>query len=220
MDEAGAPLLLDLVTVLDCGAEVWRLGLDPSPSALHGCWADLSDAERARAARLARPEIRRRFIAAHAGLRRILSRTVSRSPRTIEIVVGAGGKPALPAGPQFNLSHSGDLALCVVAPSGAVGVDVEQIRPIPEADELARRWLGPAGRHDRGPEHEAPPGLCFLRRWTVREAFLKARGVGLGGLPATEEIDQGRWSVHELRPAAGYVAAVVVERKAARPART
>ena len=104
MDAAGALLLLDLVTVLDGRADVWRIGLDPSPSALAGCWADLSDAERARAARLARPEIRRRFIAARAGLRRILSRTVSRSPRTIDIVVGANGKPAMPRTPVQSLA--------------------------------------------------------------------------------------------------------------------
>lgn len=202
-----------LIEVLEGHADVWRIDLDPVSSALSRCWADLSGDERERATQFARPEIRCRFVAARSGLRRILSRYTSRSPRSIEIIVSGHGKPALPAGPQFNLSHSGDLALCVVTKASAVGVDLERIRPIAEADELARRWLGPEVHPAPCVELDAPPGRAFLRRWTMREAYLKALGIGVGGLPAGGAIDRRRWSVHELRPAEGYVAAVVVERE-------
>ena len=115
--------------VLDGRAEVWRLAWTP----VRPRWMDAGPTSPTRSARGLPGSRDPRFAVGSLPrapwLRRILSRTVSRSPRP-SIVVGAGGKPALPAGPQFNLSHSGDLALCVVAPSGAVGVDLEQIRPI------------------------------------------------------------------------------------------
>lgn len=94
-----------------------------------------------------------------------------------------GGKPAL-AGPlsegglQFNLSHSADLLVVVVARGRAVGVDVEKIQK---------------GR-----------SLGFLLKWTRREALLKGIGVGLRS-PWRREATEKGWRLRSFRPSPGFV---------------
>ena len=186
-----------------------HLGL-PDPE-LSQRWSDLSTAERERADQLSRPEVRRRFIAARSGLRRVLASYLSVPPRSLEFFKGPQGKPALPGGPQFNLSHSDDLALCAVAHGRQVGIDLERLRRIPERDDIARQWFREEEREAYHAE-SASRDSAFLRLWTRREAYLKAIGTGLAGLETSSAIDPERWEVHELRPFDGYVGALVVER--------
>jgi 4'-phosphopantetheinyl transferase len=115
-----------------------------------------------------------------------------------------------------------------VAVDRRTGIDVEQIRPLAEMCEIARRHF--SGRETtqlfslpRQSQEEA-----FFRCWTRKEAYLKALGCGLSLaldsfdvsllpdaapalLAARDEADAARWRMAELRPAAGYVGAVVVE---------
>ena len=162
---------------------VWAVPLDAG-------WADdespLSADERRRAELFRRPEARRRFVAARVGLRVILGRYLGRGPADVPIDLEPAGKPRLAAAGvgestlEFNLSHSGELALVAVADGGAVGVDVERLRPVKRLEEIAVRFFSrrehdailaaaPAGRPD-----------AFLRCWTGKEAVLKAIGLGLG----------------------------------------
>jgi 4'-phosphopantetheinyl transferase len=133
---------------------VWRARLDADgwPGAV-----DLPGAERERAARLIRPDARRRWVSARWALRGVLARYHEREPAQIELRCGDRGKPMLAASEEslrFNLSHSDDLALIAVAHGREVGVDVERIG--------ARR---PAE---------------FYAAWARREAIAKCHGVGLG----------------------------------------
>ena len=79
---------------------------------------------------------------------------------------------------DFNLSASGGLAVCVVAPGGEIGIDVEDGAG-PDASELAATVLSASERAawERLPGEEQRVGL--LRYWTLKEAYVKARGVGL-----------------------------------------
>jgi 4'-phosphopantetheinyl transferase len=193
------------------GVDLWRLHLDLPDAELRQRWSDLSTAERERADQLSRPEVRRRFIAARSGLRRVLASYLSVPPRSLEFFKGPQGKPALPGGPEFNLSHSDDLALCAVAHGRQVGIDLERLRCIPERDDIARQWFREEEREAYHAE-SASRDSAFLRLWTRREAYLKAIGTGLAGLEASSAIDPERWEVHDLRPFDGYVGALVVER--------
>ena len=73
---------------------------------------------------------------------------------------------------HFNLAHSDSLALLAVRQDAPVGVDVEPVRPLPEAMLIACRWFSApeirwiAASDDRD--------RAFLRCWVCREAFLKA----------------------------------------------
>jgi len=143
----------------------------------------LSEDERVRAERYLFPEHRRRFVARHGILREILARYLQVEPATVQFEYLELGKPQLarPADArlQFNISHSGDLALYAVALDSPVGVDIEIARPVPDCLALASRFFSPV-------EYQGllatPPALqeaAFLRCWTRKEAFVKAHGKGL-----------------------------------------
>lgn len=192
--------------------DLWWLDLGAPPDEEGGSAADLSEEERERARSFGSADTRERFLAARLALRRILSGYVAISPRELPLVRNAFGKPSLPGGPEFNLSHAERVAVLAVAPS-AVGVDVERVRPIPAADRLAERWFDEAELRAWGAERRDARDVAFLRRWTRREAFVKAIGTGLAGLARYPTLDEGRWEIHELRCPPGHVAALAVERR-------
>jgi 4'-phosphopantetheinyl transferase len=157
---------------------VWRLGLDGAPDDE----ALLSEAERARAARFRFADHRDRYVAAHAGLRRVLAAYLDVPPASLAFAAGDGGKPALPGTLRFNLSHSDACALVAVAREREVGVDVERLRAVPEALSIARRYFSDSEAASLlGCEGEARD-RAFFTLWTRKEALLKLRGLGLSAL--------------------------------------
>ena len=194
------------------GVDLWRMILDLQEAELARCWEALSPPDRERARRLSRPEVHRRFVAARAGLRSVLAGYIAVPPCSLPLQEGPHGKPQLPDGPRFSLSHSGDLALCAVARDREVGVDVEQLRPVPEADSIARRWFSEEEWAAYRVAADARLDGAFLRSWTQREAFLKAIGVGLSDSDAGIAVDTESWELHEVRPGEGFVGALAVER--------
>jgi 4'-phosphopantetheinyl transferase len=105
----------------------------------------------------------------------------------VPIGVGAHGKPCCAGGPEFNLSHSGDLILLAVHQQRPVGVDVEQQRPGLAWRPIARRVLPPAEWQAleaiaTAAEAERQAAEAFLAAWCRLEARLKAQGLGLAGL--------------------------------------
>ncbi|MCM5680341.1 4'-phosphopantetheinyl transferase superfamily protein [Schlegelella sp. S2-27] len=169
-------------------ARLWRAGLDTAPSADEQAW--LSDDERARAQRFVFDRDRQRFLAAHCALRALLSRQTGLAPHAIRFSLGPYGKPFLvPAACSFNLSHSADVALMAVAREGELGIDVEMLRPMPDALELARHNYTSAERQELLDTPAAQRDLAFLYGWTRKEACLKAIGSGLS-LPA-QSVDAG-----------------------------
>ena len=146
-----------------------------------GLEALLDPEERARAARRSGAEDRDMFVRAHALLRAVLSRHAVGRPERWRFSRGPRGKPALcaPEGRmQFNMSHATGLAAVIVASGMDVGVDVECEAPRRHL-ALAARFFAPSElellRAAAAPDQ---PEL-FLALWTLKEAFLKARGDGL-----------------------------------------
>ncbi len=211
-------------------AHVWTIALeDADPD--HGT---LSADERVRARRFRFDADRRRFVAAHAALRSVLAGYLDAAPASVVFTTGPRGKPMLDAAIhgaalRFNLSHSHELALVVVARDRDVGIDVERMRVLPELPGIVARFFSAAERAtlDRlPPDHRLH---AFFRLWTVKEAYLKACGDGLArgldqldvelapdergaSVRALDRPDEGRrWELFSLTPAAGYVAAVAVD---------
>ena len=203
--------------------EVWVAPLDVDAPPLVAC---LSARERRRAARFRTARDARRFAAAHGWLRHVLGAVLGLSPGDVRLADGAG-KPHLAGGrgPRFNLSYSGEVALVAVS-LHEVGVDVERVDR-PGALEAAAVACTPSEQAalDRlsAPERAA----AFLRLWTMKEAYLKARGTGLAVAPDLVEVGPpidgrapartagepgpARWWVRELRALPGYVGAVAAE---------
>ena len=167
---------------------VWRVRLDPTGE-MHDAWELLSDEERGRARRFVQEHHRRRFVAAHAALRRILAGYTDRRPQALRFASGPNGKPALADadGPsdqsrlEFNLSHSADLALVAVAWQRPVGVDLEQWERDMDHLELAERFFSPAERASLRSLATSHDDLVhgFFAAWSRKEAYLKARGEGV-----------------------------------------
>ena len=130
---------------------------------------------------------------------------------------------------RFNVSHSQGLAVVAVTRHREIGVDVEEVRPLPDAQPIAERCFS-------GEENRVFLGVpaadrlaAFFNCWTRKEAYLKALGDGLArpldafdvtlltGEPARllrvkgDEREAARWSLRALYPALGYVGALVVE---------
>jgi 4'-phosphopantetheinyl transferase len=170
---------------------VWRIPLDAGDN------LPPTAGEAARAARFRGADLQRRYLRSHGALRAILGRYTG---ARLDFAAGEHGKPYLPAVPhlKFNLSHSGEMALVGVALEVEIGVDVEQIRPMPDWREIAGRFF---------PRQEAAlvaDDRDFFRRWTRLEAVIKARGVGIYGLGT--EID-GEWTIEPVDAGPEYAAA-------------
>lgn len=202
---------------------VWRIDLDATEADDDPA---LDAPERARAARFAFPRDRRRYVAAHTALRRILAGYVGAPPAALPLRASDTGKPllALPGAPAFNLSHAGGLALLAVGHVRALGIDVEAVRPLPDADLLARRCFTPAECVMIAATAPQQRALAVMTCWTRKEALLKATGDGLGRDPAGIHVgadavprhvavprngDAAPWSIalRTFRPAPGHIAA-------------
>jgi 4'-phosphopantetheinyl transferase len=212
---------------------VWRAPLDPPPDLLARLAGTLADDERSRAGRFRFPEHRDRFVAGRGVQHDILSRYLGVPPAQLRYRFSAHGKPALDlpgAGDlRFNVSNSHTLALYALTRGREVGVDVEHLHPMPDAGDVARRFFS-------APENEvfarvpaAERELAFFTCWTRKEAYIKAVGEGLSmpldcfdvtlvpGEPARllrtrgRPEEAGRWTLRELDPGPGYLAALAVE---------
>ena len=112
----------------------------------------------------------------------LMLRAVLGAEQVGRITFSSLGKPYLPDGPYFNLSHSGDLVVLAVD-SHVVGIDVERIAPYPKA--MAQRVFTP---HEQAWLEESKNDEVFYRLWTGKESILKALGLGLQLPPESFEI--------------------------------
>jgi 4'-phosphopantetheinyl transferase len=155
--------------------------------AAKACARLLSDDERARWQRFKFDEHRREYLATHALARIALSHHHALAPPAWRFSSNKFGKPAIDPerGPRFNLSNSLGLVVCLISEGAEVGVDVE---PRTRAGSVAE--VGPRMFSQREQAQlEALPARArperALHLWTLKEAYIKARGMGLA-LPLNE----------------------------------
>jgi 4'-phosphopantetheinyl transferase len=174
------------------------------------------------------------FVVAHGVLRVILGGYLDLEPGQLRFVYSDYGKPALALGSairglSFNLSHAYEMALVAVTQDRQLGIDLEHIRRIPEVEQIAERILSVEEKKEFGALPATEKLGVFFRYWTCKEAYIKARGEGLslpldqfeiapilGEAPPMLRVrsdakESTRWSLRELTPWPGYVAALVVE---------
>lgn len=212
---------------------IWRAFLDDRAWSLERFADILSTDERRRAGRFSFAPDRRRFVVRRGVLRLLVAGYLDRAPDTVEFRGGPHGKPevAVAAGDppvQFNGSHSRGLALYAFTRGRRVGVDVEALRPLPDASGIATLCFSPRERAELAALSSDRRDEAVLRAWTVKEAYAKAVGEGLttaldgvevsvasADPPALRAIDGDsrrarNWSLRVFSPHAGYVAALVV----------
>lgn len=212
---------------------VWRVRLD-SAEARNPADGPLSADEIARANRFHFEKDRGQFVCCRSVLRKLLGEYLDISPAEVRLKYLASGKPQLeeeqnPHELQFNVAHSGDLALIAVGSGHRLGIDVEKIRGDVDTRSLAERFFSLREREGLRalPEPERVSG--FFACWSRKEAFLKATGEGLSFPlskfsvsvhpncdPEIEEINGSeqegtRWFLADLPAGTQYRAALVAD---------
>lgn len=215
--------------------DVWRIPTSVDEEAVSQFHAVLSEAQKARAARMRVAEKRCQYIIAQGLTRMLIGTIVGTAAESLEFDRGPKGKPYLggefaDTGIQFNMTHTSHMALIAITMNREVGVDIERIRDNLQWEKLARRYFSPQeyGEFSSLPESERL--RAFFTCWTRKEAVLKAIGTGLGGGLASFDVSigpqsppalldnrwngrfHGDWSLNPLDPGSGYVATLVTER--------
>lgn len=214
--------------------DVWRVSiLDFTPASVRWMEAILSSDEIKRADRFHFEADRHRFVVSHTSLRDILSRYLYKSPQDIEFAISEHGKPVVlpPSQLDFNLSHSGDFALIVIARGRKVGVDVARHRMDMEHENIAQRFFSDREKYELRelPDNQKLTG--FFNCWTRKESYIKAHGLGLllpldgfdVSLTPTEPVilratrpdsqEASRWTLLSLHVSPDHTGAVSVEGK-------
>lgn len=137
-----------------------------------------------RMARLIFERDRRTFLITRAHVRTMLSRYAQVNPADWRFIANAHGRPEIldrPAGVpdlRFNLSHTNGLIACAVTLGREVGVDVEYVgRRI--LHDIPGRFFAPREVVDLKSLPAADQPRVFFDYWTLKEAYIKARGFGL-----------------------------------------
>ena len=226
----GAHLIRGIAAVAHwSGIYVWRIDLaQPLPP---DCASFLGADEWDKTNAIPKTDSQICWIRSRVALRMILALHSDRDERDIRFTYGPFGKPrSLATGRgapplHFSLSRSGTLCLIGVSSERAVGVDVEQVVLTPEVDELIEQQLSPQqGRELRGLP-SAAKCRAYFTVLTRREAYAKARGVGLQlglrdlqvsadafnpDIIGLEGDDPAAWRIVALHPGEPYVASLAV----------
>lgn len=170
------PLPADEAHVFLAWGDTWAPRLDT-------CLALLDEEERVRERRFLAEGARREFIIGHALARRVLARFADVDPRAFRFVAGGHGRleiaaPTLP-GLRFNLSHSHGLIACLVVRDVDAGVDVEPVDRRTNLLAVADRYFSPVETAALRRQPEAEQRARFFAYWTLKESYIKARGLGL-----------------------------------------
>ncbi|UHD14545.1 4'-phosphopantetheinyl transferase family protein [Thiocapsa bogorovii] len=222
---------------LDDEVHLYTWDLDRRALQIEDDW--MSHDERVRAERFRFERDRRRFRATRQTLRWILGSYCGCSPESIRFGYGRAGKPHLVGSELgFNLSHSGGRALLAVVSRGAVGVDLEEVRPIGGPLGIAEHFFSPIEVAELKRISLQSPSLllqAFFQCWTRKEAYLKASGAGLSeealrAFAVSCHPDETRrlltddsrlgahsgWSFTDVVPHDGFVGAVAVSEECRR----
>jgi len=202
---------------------LWTINLNQPASVVSSLMNVLDASERARASRLWEGPLRSRFVVAHGATRQILAQYLGIPASILQLERPASGKPRVRgAALSFNVSQSGNIAICAVSYGGRLGVDLEQIRPIANADGMAARFFAPSESRQYAEMPTADRQAAWFACWTRKEAFLKATGELLERALDSFEVDltpsasaprvtaagESGWWLRSFSPVTGYLAAV------------
>jgi 4'-phosphopantetheinyl transferase len=233
--------MAQLIPLTPAEIHVWLAFYDGiADERLHSAYrALLNAAERAQEPRFHFAADRRRYLVTRALVRIVMSRYACVDPREWIFSTNPHGRPevvnprARDAGMSFNISHTRGLIVLGVTRRRALGVDVEHVRAREVSIDIAAHYFAQ-------PEVAALTAVApqqrqyrFFEYWTLKEAYIKARGMGLslpldkfsfqlsddGGVEMVIDPeladDAARWGFWQFRPVPEYLVAICAERVAA-----
>ncbi|HKX31125.1 MAG TPA: 4'-phosphopantetheinyl transferase superfamily protein [Blastocatellia bacterium] len=196
----------------------------------------LTEAERQRERQFYFARDRRRYLVTRALVRTVLSGYAAVAPEQWVFAANKYGKPeiandeSLAGRLSFNITHTDGLIILGITAGWALGVDVENLRTRQVSIEVADRFFAP---HEAGALNALPKDRQqqrFFEYWTLKESYIKARGMGLSipldkfsfqfpredqvriSIHPDQEDQPSRWRFWQLWPAPLYLAAVCAER--------
>lgn len=211
---------------------VWQTSLKQPDAYVEDLFATLSAEEQAKARRFRFPHLQAEYTVGRGVLRELLGQYLNVSPASIEFAYGPQGKPMLggvhaDSGLSFNVSHSGELALYAFTRGREVGVDIEHMKPMDDAESIAEHFFAPQEIKRLLDLPQEQRNAAFFNCWSRKEAFIKVSGKGVSyGLdkfavtlgpdePArllwVEGEDEQRFELRALEVAGPYKAALCVE---------
>ncbi len=210
---------------------LWTVRFNFGHSITTDLWQILDKEERARAAQFSFERDRVRFIQTHGIVRQILARYCDTDAAMLTFACNRQGKPYLipqADGPnlQFSVSHSGDCCMLALRLDYTIGIDVEEVRDLPQAINIAKSYFTPAESRALAALQGAAQREAFFVWWTHKEAAIKATGQSLAADLGRVEFDfdlrrglrlvawngdqsvAQKWFVLRIDPGPGYIAAL------------
>ena len=213
---------------------MWNVLLETAPQEFAHLYSLLSADEIARAERFYFERDRSRYIIGRGILRTLLGKYLGTEASEIQFNYGPHGKPTLePVSMgqtlQFNLAHSNDRAIFIFGWDRPVGIDIEHVRPLQDADRFAEQFYSARETALINSLPGDDKWNAFYKLWTCKEAFLKAQGSGLtvplnqvevfldgedtarliaiGG----DTVQAADWKLWIFNPLPGYQAAIAIQ---------
>jgi 4'-phosphopantetheinyl transferase len=165
----------------------------------------LSLDEKARAAQFRFDHLRDRYVIARGALRALFGSYLNITPASVQFEYGSNGKPALaaPESIHFNVSHSAGLAVFAFTRGCELGIDLEQIHPIREMENIANRFFCSEEAVELMALSAKQREHAFFLCWTRKEAYIKGTGDGfsvpLNNIRVTLQPGQPAQFVHLAR---------------------
>jgi 4'-phosphopantetheinyl transferase len=168
------------IKVTDSTLHIWKIPLEIPAPELSKLFSLLNDKEKNTATRFRLDQHRRRYIVSHAAMRNILGLLLNTSAHQIEFRTQENGKPYIPQSPiHFNLTHSKELALLAISYQGDVGIDLEYFKQGIDSLGIAERFFHPKEVEQIKQFSSEDRDKYFYFCWTGKEAYLKAKGIGI-----------------------------------------
>ncbi len=235
-DKSSSPFALPPSDLALSSGEVhiWLAALDQSGPHIHNLMRTLSADECMRAGDYYFERDRKRYLVGRGILRTILGLYLHVEPDVLHFQYGKYGKPVLAdtfgrETLHFNLSHSNEIALFAFTRQCEIGVDIEHLSGISEIEQIADRFFSRREYDSIRSLPEEQKRESFVKGWTCKEAFIKARGDGLSYALDRFEVsmtprepakllrvegdsrEASHWSMQCLQPAPDYVGAFAVK---------
>lgn len=228
-----------------CRIDIWCAFLDELrlPQLLQRYWQLIDGQEQAQARRFHFAADRHRYLVTRVLVRTVLSRYAPLAPEQWRFVRNAYGKPSVDndirqaARMSFNLSHSRQLVVLGVGCGQALGIDTEHLGGGQAPVELAARYFCADEAQALAACPSGLRGERFYHYWTLKESYIKARGMGLSipldqfgfafgaggriGMRVAPGLDDqaGRWRFWQWRPAATALVALCAQSATPQPPR-
>lgn len=153
----------------------------------HALLAGLPVDEQARLSAIRHPRVQRQALASAWLRRELLAKHCQQPASQLQFGYSSHGKPRLLNQPlAFNISHTGDWVALIIDERDC-GVDLEDASRPRRWPALARHVLSPA--EWKSWQSDGAQASDLVARWTLKEAWLKGLGLGLGGGLRQTEFD-------------------------------